>query len=101
MFDVDGHSHLVLQEMNAVTCVPTYPELIYQPGMVALPKEQWKQILGFDFASSDCTITWFVVRRPVDITASRTTSSYLAALMVEDFVSTSSSTPLSSVPLQM
>lgn len=47
-------------------------------------------------------MTWYAVRRPTDITNGRTTSTYVAALMVEDFAPwISNTTRLSSVPLQM
>ena len=44
-------------------------------------------------------MTWFAVRRPVD--SALTTSTYVAAIMVEDFANKSSMAPMSSVPLQM
>lgn len=50
---------------------------------------------------SDCTLTWMAVRRAYDISIGSNSSTYVAAIMVEDFTSTSSSTPLSSVPLQL
>jgi len=50
---------------------------------------------------SDCTITWYAVRRAADRNAGLLTSTYVAAIMVEDYISTSSSSPLSAVPLQM
>lgn len=50
---------------------------------------------------SDCTITWYAVRRSADIAAGKNTSTYVVAIMVEDFNSTSDTIPLSSVPLQM
>ena len=53
------------------------------------------------FLFSECTITWFAVRRPYDISGARLTSTYVAAIMVEDFVNKTSMVPMSSVPLQM
>jgi hypothetical protein len=49
----------------------------------------------------ECTITWHAVRRQVDINANILTSTYVAAIMVEDFANISSTVPMSSVPLQM
>ena len=49
----------------------------------------------------DCTITWYAVRRPSDISSNIATSTYVAALMVEDFANMTSNTPMSSVPIQM
>ena len=49
----------------------------------------------------DCTITWYAVRRPTDISGNIATSTYVAALMVEDFPNTTSTTAMSSVPIQM
>lgn len=50
----------------------------------------------------ECTLTWFAVRRSYDITNNIPTSLYVAALMVEDFLpSISTTVRLSSVPLQM
>ncbi|CAF4849818.1 unnamed protein product [Rotaria sp. Silwood1] len=54
---------------------------------------------GANLSSSECTITWNAVRRSVD--AHLTTSTYVVAIMVEDFVNSASTTPMSSVPLQM
>jgi len=53
------------------------------------------------FSNSDCTITWTAVRRPYDISTSRLTSTYVLAIMVEDFANSISIIPMSSVPLQM
>ena len=50
---------------------------------------------------SECTITWYAVRRASDRSLGLSTSTYVAAIMVEDFIDNTSSTPLSSVPLQM
>ena len=49
----------------------------------------------------DCTITWYARRRPTDISGNIATSTYVAAVMVEDFFNQTTSTPFSSVPLQM
>jgi len=47
-------------------------------------------------------MTWYAVRRPSDIINHYTTSTYVAAIMVEDFAPwISNTTHLSSVPLQM
>ncbi len=47
-------------------------------------------------------MTWYAVRRPADIAVNRPTSTYVAAIMVEDFAPWISNTiRLSSVPLQM
>ncbi|CAF3808683.1 unnamed protein product [Rotaria sordida] len=47
-------------------------------------------------------MTWYAVRRSADISANRQTSTYVAAIMVEDFAPwISTTTRLSSVPLQM
>ena len=47
-------------------------------------------------------MTWYAVRRPDDITANLPTSTYVAAIIVEDFAPwISNTTRLSSVPLQM
>ncbi|CAF4969164.1 unnamed protein product, partial [Rotaria sp. Silwood1] len=54
---------------------------------------------GANLSSSECTITWNAVRRSVD--ALLTTSTYVVAIMVEDFVNSASNTPMSSVPLQI
>ena len=52
--------------------------------------------------SSDCTMTWYAVRRPYDISNGLQTSTYVAAIMVEDFAPwISNTTRLSGVPLQM
>ncbi|CAF1460585.1 unnamed protein product [Rotaria sordida] len=56
---------------------------------------------GANLSASECTITWDAVRRPYDISRSRTTSTYVVAIMVEDFVNTASTIPMSSVPLQI
>lgn len=53
------------------------------------------------FICRDCTITWTAVRRPTDISSNIPTSTYVAAIMVEDFPNTTSTIPMSSVPLQM
>lgn len=51
---------------------------------------------------SDCTLTWFAVRRPYDLANSISTSLYVVAIIVEDFLpSISTTVRLSSVPLQM
>lgn len=50
---------------------------------------------------SDCTITWYAVRRATDRSLGLLTSTYVVAIMVEDFANSSSIVPLSSVPLQM
>ena len=50
---------------------------------------------------SDCTMTWLAQLRPMDITQGFVTSTYVAAIMVEDFVNSTSTTALSGVPLQM
>lgn len=46
-------------------------------------------------------MTWLAQLRPYDNTQGYTTSTYVAAIMVEDFDSSISSKALSSVPLQM
>ena len=47
-------------------------------------------------------MTWYAVRRPSDIAHNLATSTYVAAIMVEDFAPwISNTTRLSSVPLQM
>ena len=47
-------------------------------------------------------MTWYAVRRPTDIFNGYATSTYVAAIMVEDFAPwISNTTRLSSVPLQM
>jgi hypothetical protein len=46
-------------------------------------------------------MTWLAALRPIDVSSGATTSTYVAAIMVEDFATSSSSTALSSVPLQM
>ncbi|CAF3830574.1 unnamed protein product [Rotaria sp. Silwood1] len=56
---------------------------------------------GANLSASECTITWDAVRRPYDISRGRATSTYVVAIMVEDFVNTASTIPMSSVPLQM
>ena len=52
---------------------------------------------------SDCTMTWYAVRRPYDINYYHyATSTYVAAIMVEDFAPLINNvTRLSGVPLQM
>ena len=47
-------------------------------------------------------MTWYAVRRSKDISSGSATSTYVAAIMVEDFAPwISNTTRLSSVPLQM
>ncbi len=46
-------------------------------------------------------MTWLAQLRPLDITQGFVTSTYVAAIMVEDFDTSTSTTALSSVPLQM
>ncbi len=46
-------------------------------------------------------MTWLANLRPLDISQGLTTSTYVAAIMVEDFETSTSTTALSSVPLQM
>ena len=47
-------------------------------------------------------MTWTAVRRPYDISSGISTSTYVAAIMVEDFAPwISNTTHLSAVPLQM
>lgn len=46
-------------------------------------------------------MTWLAQLRPLDITQGFNTSTYVAAIMVEDFTTSTSATALSSVPLQM
>lgn len=50
---------------------------------------------------SDCTITWLAQLRPQDALWGYVTSTYVAAIMVEDFPNVTSMTRLSAVPLQM
>jgi hypothetical protein len=50
---------------------------------------------------SDCTMTWLAQLRPLDVSRGLVTSTYVAAIMVEDFDNATSSVALSSVPLQM
>ena len=54
-----------------------------------------------NFYFSDCTMTWLAQLRPLDASRNYTTSTYVAAIMVEDFANSTSTTALSSVPLQM
>ncbi len=49
----------------------------------------------------DCIITWTPVLRSEDVANGLNTSTYIIAITAEDFVNTSSTTPLSSVPHQM
>jgi hypothetical protein len=49
----------------------------------------------------DCVITWTPVLRSKDIANGLNSSTYVIAITVEDFVDTTSTTPLSSVPHQM
>jgi len=48
-----------------------------------------------------CFITWTPVLRPSDIANGLNSSTYVAAITVEDFANESSTTPLSSVPHQV
>ena len=83
--------------MNVVTYAPIYQVPPYHPSLWTISID----MPHLSFSSRDCTITWNATRRPVDITASLLTSTYVAALMVEDFVDITSMIPMSSVPLQM
>ncbi|UJR24846.1 hypothetical protein I4U23_006215 [Adineta vaga] len=58
-------------------------------------------LIDANLSSTECTLTWYAVRRPIDITRSFLSSTYVAAIMVEDFIDSTSTVPLSSVPLQM
>ena len=51
--------------------------------------------------SIDCIISWTPVLRPADIANGLTTSTYVVAITAEDFLNSTGTTPLSSVPHQM
>lgn len=92
-----------LQEMSVVAYAIIYPVLICRQGQSTacstLRERQGYMHTDQIFLFSDCTMTWYAVRRPVD--SALTTSTYVAAIMVEDFANKTSMTPMSSVPLQM
>ena len=57
--------------------------------------------ISHSLLNSNCTITWPAVRRSLDISAGINSSTYIAAIMVEDFPNPASIRPRSSVPLQV
>jgi hypothetical protein len=54
-----------------------------------------------DLNPIDCVIVWNPILRPQDIANGLNSSTYIVAIVVEDFINDTSNTPLSATPHQM